>query len=413
MKRIGKAFLGVFFFAIAVTLSGLLYSSVSELFSQWIPPWEKTVYEEQYLAAESLTYVGFSAEEKIEPEDAASFESYESSNRAYSSLFYYQTLTEEEQKVYRLLEYAFDHSYPSIFIEKSYFSESGREVNEIIELFSLDSALLEQNLDYTVAERTYTFSYGEGLFSFQRTGVELQVNNFTADRMEKRQEALEFAEAYVNSLPVLSAEETAFLFYRDMLEDCCYAEYPKEEDAARHYLYDAVVEKSSQCDGFTNAYALYCHLAQIQVLEKKDVPSEGRDGHTWNSVCLGEVWYNVDLALSDETRQMERENALYLNFCFSDERLEEKNVAFSEVVPPCSENRMKPLAVYEGYQTAGQIREIASLLKNSQGEWVLVCILSGKGPEDWLQRIANASRGRVHSIYDIVGEKTYHYLKKE
>ncbi|MBQ2253232.1 MAG: hypothetical protein II328_04535, partial [Clostridia bacterium] len=224
---------------------------------------------------------------------------------AYDSKVYYDTLTEAEQLIYRAFQYALDHSFQEILISEDLKAAAKLRPAEILELLSLDSAHLEQN----------HFETGQGMERFLVTGARyyggeeetpmiegyrITVFSFAKEREEKRLEALEVAKKIDFGFSADATQaEMARAIFRWLGENVTY-----DEKSTDDFLYGALVDGKTICDGYANAFQLLCGIHGIECCEKmtdftKLDYGEGRMGHTWNMANLDGVWYNVDPTASE------------------------------------------------------------------------------------------------------------------
>ncbi len=368
--------------------------------------------KEEFEADRRITYVGFSETEDVSLVDYETVRDYAPRFAHLRSNVYFSALNDSEKAIYRLLEYAMENGKTHLFFDEALMAGTRRPIGDIIKFYSLDSPMLEQNVSYSYSDASYTFSYFYEHITFERQGLSLEVKNFSADRLQKKEEALAEAQRLAENMPKHGTQrEDALYLYKSFLENKSYGEYPKGEVC--HYLYDGIVGNATQCDGFANAYALLARLKGIEVLEKKDDPPEGEEGHTWNGILLDGAWYNVDCSLSEEARRSEIENDLPLHFAFSDALLEVSKVAYGDLLPSFTENIIPVRESFENYHTPDQANRLTELIRSAGEEWVLVRIESGEMPEDWLGPVANRLRSTVRYLAIPASDGTYIYLKKE
>lgn len=117
---------------------------------------------------------------------------------------------------------------------------------------------------------------------------------------------------------LISQKETGEYLYKYLRDNVTYKLYGEGQE--RNYLYDALVEHATQCDGLANAYSLLCNMAGLPCVEKKYLSGDG-DGHTWNSIFLDDSWYNVDVTMDSKSASIERDYGILFNFGFSDDLL--------------------------------------------------------------------------------------------
>lgn len=289
MKRIG---MGVLLLAACVCLQGCgsLVQVVDSIYGK-----------KEAAKIEAVPHIGFSNGELLKDKmevllTEEEFQQETLTYQTYRESISYDTLNEEEQMVYHILEYAMEHQYTNIFIDDLLFAEP-TSFGKILTYLALDSPLLEQNLHYGVGKFNTTYTV-EVLELYDRQvpfdGYYITVENFAKEFWEKKMIALDQAEKIVSELPEnLTKKEIARQLYQYVAEHISYIKY-EDLNTVQPYLYDALIEEKSHCDGFANALSLLFHVADIPCIEKIYQAGEGGVGHTWNSFCLDNKWYNMD-----------------------------------------------------------------------------------------------------------------------
>lgn len=367
----------------------------------------------QYEADQKILYVAFSVGgEEADPFDYTTIKDYQSVFAPYNSYLLYDTLNDAEQQVYRFLEYALDHSYTTIFIDERLLADTTLPVKEILEFLCMDSPFAEQNYNYSRAETSYTFSYLEGKYSFEVPGTELEVNFFSKDKLEKKKEALEAAKQLLQSAPQDASDlETARWIYRYLTENVSY-HTSEQENENTHYLYNALVQKQTQCDGFANTFSLLCQLSGIPCIEKIYSPeTDGIAGHTWNCFLADGVWYNADCALSQGLVEDQHSYGIDFRFAFSDQRQEYAPI-YPERLPECSTDLIPTECILPSPDAPEMIDEIRAAFDRTTQDYILVRFDEGKLPEGALQTIVDDLQFGLHSLLFTWGEKSHYFLFK-
>lgn len=314
----------------------------------------------------------------------------------YRSSLHYNTLTESEQQVYRALEYAMETCQTNILVD-DLLVDNYERLEEILYYLAYDSPLLEQNLRFEVGDFT-TYHDVTVLQHFRRSaefdGYYLIVHNFERQWWEKKQLAIDEAKKVVDGLDKdLSDIAKAEKLYRHIADKVTYTEYENDEDGAVHaYLYDALVEGKTHCDGYTNAMALLLRLAGIENAEKDYFATEEDEvGHTWNCMKIGEKWYNVDAVGEDCIP--DRKSAMHAGyyFAFADELLEYET-ANADAFPACEKSYYMPVdGRFKKSSDSGLPSAIVRGYDKHDDLWALVIIDKYKESDmdDQLQTVAN------------------------
>ena len=365
---------------------------------------------ENYEQDQLKRYVAFfSGDEMGDPVDSLEYEQYESVYSEYNARIMYQTMTSDQQLIYRLMEYASDHGFTSIFIDSRLLVGLSLTLENILQLYAMDSPMMQQNYSYTTQSTSYTFSYLEGLWEFEVSGTVISVEGFSAEAMTKKKAALAEAKTVYAQMPAgLSQLEQARFFFRYLIGQVQY-NLTKASPDQQHNLYDAFINKKTQCDGFANAFSLLCSMAQIPCVEKvKSEEKDGEIGHTWNAFCADGIWYNADLALDEDYAKEHRELGVDFNFGFSDQR--NKYVPdFAERFPSCTSDLLVPDLTASSTSDPALLGGIKQAFRATGREYVMVRLEEGELSKETLQKIANHIKSDIHT-YAIPWGGVLHYF---
>ena len=316
----------------------------------------------------------------------------------YNSKVYYNTLTEDEKVLYNALEYAFDHNYVYIFVEESVMSKTEKTMENIIDFVSLDSPVLQQNVDWEWYDHEITFSQVILFKTEQRLakGDLVAVRNFSKERTDKVQQAVDTASKWdLGFSEDATDEEKARAIYRYIDENIEYES--GEVDRKKDYLCTAVSGKTN-CDGFSNIYSLLCNMNGLECFEKYSVPAEeDGDGHTWSTVLISDKWYNVDCTPSEglSANDIERER---MRFGYSDEYCLQ-TPEFVGVFPESTECITPYAGHFESCSADNVLSDICDAYRASDDGFVIVAFDVFDEEEcDLFQDVAN----RLYKDIDIV-----------
>lgn len=342
--------------------------------------------------------------------DCGVFDAYVSDYAAYSSDVYFQTLADADRQIYRMFQYAMDHALPCVLIDDRLLEQMECSVEEVLQFFSLDSAVVDQNLVYSSTTYTITTTY-DHLFSPGRVEEhsvrQIYIRNFNAENQQKMKQAIQKAQQILDQMPQsLPDREKAAYFYRYLGQNVEYF-IPDRSDETRDYLYDALCVGKTNCDGYANAFSLLCSLSGIPCVEKLYIPQGDETGHTWNAIELDGKWYNVDATASDEVLE---EPVILSRFGFSD-ALQEYICAYTDRLPSCSEMLIPPDCTVTDIDSADmQIRQAFS---NTDKEYVLALFPGGIIDQDTLQSIADTlNAGITTRHYTVTDGTAVYYIYK-
>lgn len=282
------------------------------------------------------------------------FQDYSSHYKAFNSYIYYGSLSDSERLVYQIFEFALDNRYPNILFDEALLEDLNYSVEEILYFLSLDSALVEQNL--IKRAETYPISYTERGIHRESTARLFYVENFSSDRLAKKEEAIKQGEQIVQLMPnSLTANQKAEWIFDYLGTNVTWV---SGDDTNKDFLYDTLCLGKSNCDGFANAFSLLSHMVEIKSFEKVYFTDTEESGHTWNAIYLDGAWYNVDAteAHFSATQEIPWRKTVRIHFGFSD-TYQRYLPSFSSIIPPC-ENDFFPVSISIQTLTADNVKSL-------------------------------------------------------
>ena len=285
-------------------------------------------------------FIGFASAEVEETDELLQLKPeelryYVSEYNKYNNYIYFQHLNETEKLLYRAYEYALDKALPYIVVDDRLLPGMSRPAFQVLEFLSLDSAVVEQNISCSHGEFTVTHTV-QDVPTASETYATFFVDNFSEEKLKNKKRAIMEARVIVareSYQKGRSNRELAEKFFEYMGLTEYVAEVESEE-----YLYSALCQTHTNCDGYTNAFALLCAIAEIPCIEINSDTPVGEVGHTWNMVFLEGKWVHVDgtgaEAFADSDSDTRNEDWVY--FGFPDSLLQEKPL-YRNIIPACPE----------------------------------------------------------------------------
>ncbi|MBR5783145.1 MAG: transglutaminase domain-containing protein [Clostridia bacterium] len=335
----------------------------------------------------------------------------------YCSGVIFNTLTEGEQTVFRALEYAMEHSYDRIFIDVR-IMEDKQNAERIVEYLSFESPFLAQNVVY-IAYRLvgyYDYTYSKNRFvSIPLRSTCISVENFTEKIWNQNELAFKQAKKIFSELDTggskLELIERLYTYVATNIE----YESGAGKTRLKSYLYDALISKKTNCDGFSNALALLLSMAEVPNLEKCDT-LDVEEGHTWNCFEWEGKWYNCDATGGSWIPKMETTMGPGLLFGFADYLQESEHDHFIRF-PECKEPLyIKPTAELETSRGNEFFTALNDGFQKHNKIWVLVIVkeFDQSGMVAQAQRLANRHQMDLTSSYlELADGKTAILLCKD
>ena len=362
-------------------------------------------------------FIGFSETEpksidqllQLKPEE---LQNYTSQYGKYNGYTYYQHLNDTEKLVYHAYEYAMDEGLPYFWVDERLLQGMERSLFQILEFYSLDSAVVEQNI--AIVEESYTaprtWSDGQG---GRPTYTTIYVEDFTKQRLQHKNQAILNAKiviARLNGYEAYSHLELAEHFY-DYLGGC--VEYVEDVESDE-YLYSGLFEGKTNCDGFANAFALMCRLTEVPCIEINSDTLRGKIGHTWNMVCLKGQWVHVDAtgAGDDVWSLCANRKEKWVYFGLPDALLQDR-MLYAELLPDCPVG-LTPVEKISSVRVENFRIRVKNAFRENDNKCAVILLDRGELDEQTAGELATELGFNLHYVsYKTVGGKMVYYLFRD
>ena len=236
----------------------------------------------------------------------------------YNPKYYYNFLSGNEQLLYNMFIYMSENGCENIVFSQDLVDT--QSIEKVLHCAQLDYPSLETNYNLLIKTINPSNPKGDETYS----GYYVHLTAYRKDKKEKNLQALKKAEEIVKTMPQqLGDKEKAGYLFRYLVEHVTYSHGVDKTKTV--YLYSALCEEASDCDGFANAYSLLCNMAGLECIKVTYHPAELKayldthtelrafypeadreSGHIWNMVKINNKYYHYDS--SGSVRALEREN---------------------------------------------------------------------------------------------------------
>lgn len=224
---------------------------------------------------------------------------------AYRSDLHHDALTQEEQRLYHVLEYAMESGYTTVLVDRR-LVQDGAQLEQVLLALALDSALLEESLVCFTGENRSTYTVYPCPTVKSTAALEgwyITVPNFGAQWWKARVSAMEKVEDYwqerrdelEQSGTELTQMQMALEAYEELRCHMTLRSYTLADRLVYGYLSDAMKKGISCADGYANALSLYLHAAGIPCMQKAVLDEKGVAQQVWVCAQLDGVWVNLDV----------------------------------------------------------------------------------------------------------------------
>lgn len=367
-------------------------------------------------ANESVRYCAFSNDE-FETVDKtlelSLVEQYRSEYDVYNSHVYYDLLSEPEQTVYHVYEYALDNGYVDMCIDSRLIDECERSALQILIYFSLDSPLVEQSIYYRYGDSELLVG---NLNKIRVPVFRIGVPSMSSEMLDLKKQAIEKADEIISGIPAdcVGFERIRYIFDY-LVDNIDYTDYSGSESKYESYLYDALCAGSTDCDGYANAFALLAGKCGFECFEKCYLPDDStKPGHTWNTVKIDGTWYNADatytLSSGERLSPLGTDSKVTVYFFqlgFSDDR-QRYAPRYADELPPCESSIYEPDLELDGGDGRRIVREVSrALTEDSQSPVIL--LTDSEIDEDAIREIAGNAGGLTYNYTVHNGQYVYSF----
>lgn len=254
---------------------------------------------------------------------------YTSEYTQYNSTYFKSLLEDEDLCIYNAYIYAMEHGYTNFEL---YVADNEKDFSFIRHYVGLDSPFLEQNVSVD-SESTL-------LWSSNAVGerVRFTIDHFTDANWQKKLEALDACKKIIAEMPDFDTQEEQLEYLlQQVCKNTTYTDYGSQ--TTQSYLYDAVINGQSNCDGYSNMLFLLFRLAGVDACEAMGNDAAGENdnavGHTWVVAKVNDNFYNYDATYADDEEMI---SMVYASF--SDELVDVKHIDYDKVRPKCTDNSL-------------------------------------------------------------------------
>lgn len=347
-----------------------------------------------YLAVDEGSNASLSKEEIMD---------YESKYKDYSSDKYYSLLNEEEKVIYKAVVYAFENNEVCIFIPADFIPTGELSVKDIMFFVALDSPLVEQNIAWGDQSFTAEITVKDRLgliHSKEVEGNSFYIQNFSEEKINGKLQAVKKAEEIISDMPAdITEDKDKITYFFDFLaEGSDYIEYENME--APNFVYDALISRKSNCDGFANALSLLCNMSDIECFEKMCSGKDEKDGHTWNCVILNDQYYNVDVTNAvDKDDKDHTEIYLYFPDVYNPFTCEYENM-----VPPCTDASLSSFdCAFTSESNSDIAGRLVSAFKKNSNKYVCA----------YFENVTEQEIDKICDLFSYKTEKDFTYITED
>lgn len=269
-----------------------------------------------------------------------------------NSTFYYNTLTEEQKKIYKSVAIAIKNLDKKAKIKDYNYIDDNTTMQDVKVV--IQNILLDHPEIFYV-KNDYTVSTIE-LVNSKRIEVEL---GYTVDNKYDLENKIYEINEVIN--PIIQTAKTMDIFNAELYvhdKICELASYYKYTDINEvpeecHSIYGCLVSKSAVCDGLSKALQITLDKVGIEsILVTGNLQNQA---HAWNLVNLDDSWYHVDITSNKSIKNQNdhKEEIIHSYFNITTDQIKYSNTIDYEDKIPVAKND-----VYNYYIKTGKYIDV-------------------------------------------------------
>lgn len=289
-----------------------------------------------------------------------------------SDTYYYNTLTENQKKVYISVANAVKSLNTNFqLIDYEYIDEN--TLNKDIEISMYRFLLDHPEVFYT--NDKYLISTKTNIFG---TKVNLTFEYLVNSKVELENKINEINYSVENIISNIKDKNDQFsteLIIHDYIAKTArYYEYENIEDIpdSCHNIYGTLVKSSAVCDGFAKSMKLILNKCDIEsIVVTGNLKNES---HAWNLVKIDNNWYNLDLTSDKSIKSINNSYVIHSYFNITDEVIASTHVFDDkDILPKCSSNEKNYYIVKNKFINNSDLfkNKFAEVVNNSKTEELL------------------------------------------
>lgn len=200
-----------------------------------------------------------------------------------SYLYYYQSLSTKEKKIYKNIYNCILDNAKKVTISSSDY-ELVQKINNYVlydhpEIYYLDYFELQNQVDICNYIPTYSYSKDE------QKELNIQLEAIRND--------------FINSIPADASDyDKLKRIYQYVIEKCRYVDNAKDNQ----FITSALLYEETVCSGYVKAIQYLCEALGIKsayIVGKESGASDDEANHAWNLICLEDDYYYLDATWGD------------------------------------------------------------------------------------------------------------------
>lgn len=245
----------------------------------------------------------------------------------FSQKYYYEKLTEEEQKAYQEILQGIRENKPEIYVHES----KAERTNQLFQYVLKDSPEI-----FWCEGTTTATSYG-GMESYTVLKPVYLYDTFVREQMQKEIDSA--VEECLSGFQTEASDYEKILYVYEYIVNS--VEYDTQAEDNQN-IYSALVRKHSVCAGYSRAMQYLLEKLGVFCAYITGTVEEGQ-AHAWNLVLCDGDYYYVDVTWGDPVFQVQEEEKAdfsYISYdymCCSDEELMQTHTPDGDVeLPACT-----------------------------------------------------------------------------
>lgn len=323
--------------------------------------------------------------------------------------FYYNTLNDEQKKIYTAISYGVKDFKDRFNVQNYNFVSMEQTLDDVGKALS---CFLDDHPEVFYVNNKYTVYTKDNLLFGTLVDVKINFTEKSLNDVETKISRIETEiNNILNNIPSDEPIEKELYFHDIIGENVKYYEYDTIENIpdSCHSIEGVFLNKEAVCDGFSEALNILLSRVNIPSIA---VIGELEEAHEWNLVKLDDGWYNLDLTSDKSIESTDKEIVTHVYFNRTTEDMQETHI-FNDlnILPDATATKYMYYNYYDKniLSTDNTTTKLEEILDNNKNEYLVEFKVNGQSNITSVMsnvfgksKYGKYTKDRIYTYYDIL-----------
>ena len=323
--------------------------------------------------------------------------------------FYYNTLNDEQKKIYTAISYGVKDFKDRFNVQNYNFVSMEQTLDDVGKALS---CFLDDHPEVSYVNNKYTVYTKDNLLFGTLVDVKINFTEKSLNDVETKISRIETEiNNILNNIPSDEPIEKELYFHDIIGENVKYYEYYTIETIPNscHSIEGVFLNKEAVCDGFSEALNILLSRVNIPSIA---VIGELEEAHEWNLVKLDDGWYNLDLTSDKSIESTDKEIVTHVYFNRTTEDMQETHI-FNDlnILPDATATKYMYYNYYDKniLSTDNTTTKLEEILDNNKNEYLVEFKVNGQSNITSVMsnvfgksKYGKYTKDRIYTYYDIL-----------